>query len=117
MIKQPETLSVKHNINMRGGDGTVVLRELLNPDAGEFYGKGRLFSHITINPGCSVGFHKHEGELEAYYVLSGQGIFNDNGAESAVGPGAVLLTLDGESHGLACAGDAPLEVIALILFK
>ena len=33
-------------------------------------GMGRLYSVITLEPGCGVGLHKHEGDCETYFILS-----------------------------------------------
>ncbi|PWL48798.1 MAG: cupin domain-containing protein [Clostridiales bacterium] len=115
MIKKGHTIPVQENEHMRGGDGTVILHHFLNQD--EFYGKGRLFSHITVNPGCSVGYHEHHGETEIYAVLSGNGVFNDNGEEAPVTAGDVMITKGGQGHGVACAGSCPLELIALIIYE
>ena len=41
MVKKGHELPVQENENMRGGDGTIVLRHFLNKD--EFYGKERFY--------------------------------------------------------------------------
>ena len=115
MVKKGDTLRVQETEQMRGGDGTIVLHHFLNAD--EMYGKGRLFSHITVSPGCSIGYHEHHGESEIFAVMSGNGVFNDNGTEVPVSAGDVLVTKSGDGHGIACAGSCPLELIALILFE
>jgi mannose-6-phosphate isomerase-like protein (cupin superfamily) len=98
------------------GEGGVTSRSLLNnPD--EMYGKGRAFTHCTLQPGCSIGFHLHENESETYYIYSGTGEFNDNGVISTVSAGDVTFTGAGEGHGLKNIGSEPLEFIALILYK
>ena len=114
MVKKGSELPIVRNEHMRGGDGTVILHNLLSTD--EFHGKGRLFSQITVNQGCSVGYHEHHGESEVYFVLSGNGLFNDNGREVPVAAGDVTVTSSGEGHGMACVGSQPLELMALILF-
>ncbi|HBK68089.1 MAG TPA: cupin domain-containing protein [Firmicutes bacterium] len=81
------------------------------------YGKGRAFTHCTLQPGCSIGFHLHENESETYYIYSGTGEFNDNGVISTVSAGDVTFTGAGEGHGLKNIGSEPLEFIALILYK
>ena len=99
-----------------GGEGVAEMHPILN-GAEEMYGKGRLFSQITVNPGCSIGYHEHHGESEIFAVMSGNGVFNDNGTEVPVSAGDVLVTKSGDGHGIACAGSCPLELIALILFE
>lgn len=114
MIKRASELTREVRKEMLGGKGEVSLVHLLEKD--EFQGKGRLFSRNTIQPGCSVGFHQHNGDVEAYYILKGEGVFDDNGVKSKVHEGDLLFTGNGESHSLENEGPADLEIIALILY-
>lgn len=98
---------------MRGGNGNGEILHILNID--EMKGKVRLFAKITLNPGCSIGMHQHEGEEEAYYILKGTANVNDNGTERIVKPGDVVLTGDGASHSIENTSDEPLEFIAVIM--
>ena len=43
--------------------------------------------------------------------------YNDNGVMVDIGPGDVTYCAPGEGHGIACAGDEPVEMIALILYE
>jgi len=114
MVKHADGQKTAVNENMRGGNGSVLLTHFLDKE--EMNGKGRLFSRITLDKGCSIGYHEHIGESEIFAVISGGGIFNDNGTECAVEAGDVLITQSGQGHAIACAGDCPLELIALILY-
>ena len=98
------------------GEGEITVRSLLESPE-EMYDKGRVFAHTTVHPGSAIGYHVHHGESETYYILSGQGRFNDNGTEVMVKAGDVTFTGDGEGHGIAAVGDEPIEMIALILYK
>ena len=51
------------------------------------------------------------------YILSGKGRYNDNGTIVEIGPGDVAYCAPGEGHGLACHGEEPVEMIALILYQ
>ena len=63
---------------MFGGPGeTEMHRILLGAD--EMYGKGRLFNHVVLHPGCALGWHVHDGDSETYYILRGEGEYSDNG--------------------------------------
>ena len=100
---------------IRNGNGEAELRMILNgPD--EFYGKGRLFNHMILAPGRSIGEHTHVGDNEIFYFLKGSGLYNDNGNTVRVFPGDTAVCNDGESHSNVNDGDEPLEFIALILF-
>ena len=115
MVKRHGNYEVKINENMRGGDGSVKIETLLTPD--ELNNKGRLFARITIEPGSSVGYHVHEGEMESYFVISGEGEYSDNGEIVRFFPGDSSYTPAGSGHSLKCVGSEPLVVIALILFE
>jgi len=98
------------------GVGEIIVRDLLNcPE--EFYGNGRVFGHTTVLPGSEIGYHVHKDEAEAYYILSGKARYNDNGTVVEVGPGDVTLCRHGEGHGIACIGQEPVQMIALIFNK
>lgn len=99
-----------------GGNGEITVRALLDGEE-EMYSKGRIFAHTTVYPGAGIGYHIHENESETYYILSGIGKFNDNGIIRTVTSGNVTFTGAGEGHGIENAGDAPLEMIALILYQ
>ena len=92
------------------------MHRILN-GADEMYGKGRVFSHLHLKPGCEVGWHVHQGDGETYYILRGRGLYNDNGTEVEVGPGDVTFVDSGEGHALLNNGEEELEAIALILFR
>ena len=102
--------------NMFGGEGEVVLQHILN-GAEEMYGKGRVFAHTVLAPGCEIGWHIHHGDGETYYILKGTGLYNNNGEELTVGPGDITFVDDGEGHSLKNIGEDDLETIALILYK
>ncbi len=115
MIRKPSECVEEIRKNMRGGDGEVVMLNLLTPD--EFLGKGRVFAKMTIKPGCSVGYHVHDGESEIYYVIKGTGLYNDGGDETTVTEGDVLVTPVGGGHAVGNNSENDLEIIALILFE
>ena len=100
---------------IRDGNGEAEMRKILNSSE-ELYGKGRLFNHMVLAPGISIGEHTHIGDNEIFYFIKGSGTYNDNGTPVKVFPGDTAICNDGELHGLVIDGDEPLEFIALILF-
>ncbi len=100
---------------IRNGNGEVEMHKILETTQ-ELYGKGRLFNHMILAPGRSIGEHRHEGDNEIFYFLKGSGMYNDNGNPVRVFPGDTAVCSDGECHGLVNDGDEPLEFIALILY-
>ena len=111
--KGEETVLVK---KMFDGAGESEMHHILN-GADEMYGKGRVFSHIHLRPGCEVGWHIHHGDGETYYILSGEGEYNDNGNVITVLPGDICFVDDGEGHSIKNNGEDMLEMIALVLYK
>ena len=102
--------------NMRGGQGCVKITHITD-DENDLNNKGRMLAIMTLPPGSSIGHHKHVGETETYYVLSGQGVVNDNGREVVVKPGDMVHTGNGESHSVRNTSNSTnLEILALILF-
>jgi len=114
MIKRNASYEVQVSENMRGGEGAVKIEHLLNAD--ELNNKGRLFAKITIEPGCSVGFHVHENEMESYTIISGEAEYDDNGETVHLRPGDTTHTPAGEGHAIKNSGNDTLVFIALILF-
>ena len=74
-----------------------------------------FYSHVYLVPGEEVHMHQHIGDSESYYILSGKGLFNDNGTLREVKKGDLCFTADGESHNLTNTGDEILEFIALTI--
>ena len=84
----------------------------------DFAGKNpkvRMFARVSLNPGEEVPFHTHTGECEYYYILSGAGIYSDNGTAVEVKPGLITFTPSGNGHGIQNTGTEQLEFIALIV--
>ncbi len=98
-----------------GGKGHLITDSILS--ANEMSGGCRMYSEITLEVGCSLGLHEHNGETETYFITEGKGLYNDNGTEYEVVPGDVLFCDDKESHALENIGDCDLKFVALILEK
>ena len=104
----------KHELRekMRGGNGTVILDTV----PGELLpNHTRLAGVLTLEKGCSIGSHAHEGETEIFVFQSGCGIVEDNGVEKPVAPGDVVLTGGGATHAVTNTGDEPLVFTAVIV--
>ena len=116
MIRRANECDIKYNEHMRGGDGTVqVTNFILGPE--ELENKGRLFARITLNPGCSIGYHVHETDAELFYILKGTAEYSDNGTICTVSAGDVTVCPAGTGHGVANKTDEVVELIAVIVYK
>ena len=107
-------MEIKKVENMHGGEGHVIIKRLL--DEKQLNGKCGIYAEVTIEPGCSLGYHEHHGESETYYILSGKGIYSDNGTLRMVEAGDVTFTPDGKGHAMTNSGDEDLVFMALIIF-
>lgn len=107
-------MEIRRVENMAGGKGHVLIKDILGEK--ELNGKCGLYSEVTIEPGCSLGYHEHHGESETYYILSGKGDYNDNGTVRPIKAGDITYTPNGCGHGLENTGDENLVFMALIIY-
>lgn len=84
------------------------------PDSG---GAFTMSARIELEPGSSIGCHKHADDEEVYFIMSGKGLYSEDGASLAVSAGDVLLCRQGRSHGLKNTGAEVLVIGAAIARK
>ena len=113
MIHKGKNLETEVRAEMRGGKGSVTIRHFFKQN--EIKAKCRLCSRLILPPGASIGAHKHETEDELYIIERGVGILDDGRNKIKVEPGDAILTGNGECHSIINAGNAPLEIIAVIM--
>ena len=112
-MKEENDMETERIENMCGGKGHVIIKHILGDK--ELNGKCRLYAQVTLEPGCSLGFHEHHGESETYYIISGEGIYSDNGNLRMVKAGEKTFTPDGCGHALSNTGNEDLVFMALII--
>ena len=115
MVTRFADREVNEKENIFGGAGKIFNRVIVSQET--MYNKNRLFQHGYLKRGDEVGWHVHNGDGEIYYILAGEGDFNDNGTVVKVRAGDVCWTPDGEGHSLVCTSDEPLEMIALVVYS
>lgn len=114
MILAKDTHKIIRNENVAGGKGPLTIEQLLTAE--QMKDQCGLFAHVVIEPNCSLGYHEHHGEGEAYYIIKGTGKYSDNGTDVVVNVGDVVFCPDGEGHGIEnLSADENLEFIALII--
>ena len=114
IIRKEERITQRFE-NMRGGEGYVKGTPILSPET--IYNKGRLFSHMVLEKNCEIGWHVHQGEGEAYYILKGEAQCNDNGEIVTLKAGDAHFCYDGNGHGIKNVKDEPMEMIALVIYN
>lgn len=107
-----EIVKVEH---VSGGAGFILKQPIIT---GEQLGAHcKMFSEVTLKPGCEIGFHEHHGETETYFLTKGAGVYRDNDVEYPVEAGDVTFCADGNGHGLKNTGEEDLVFTALILLN
>ena len=114
MIRKLAECKIERREHMRDGDGTVQITNFVQ--ASELCDKGRLFGKITLEPGCSIGYHIHEKDSELFYILKGTAEYNDNGEKTTVSAGDIAITPMGGGHSIANRSNEMVELVALILY-
>ena len=115
MIRRGNECQIEYREHMRDGDGTVQLTNFITGPA-ELCGKGRLFSRLTLNPGCGIGYHVHEGDGELFFILKGTAEYSDNGTICQVSAGDVTICPPGQGHSITNKTEEVVEVIALVVY-
>lgn len=59
---------------------------------------------VRIEPGCEIGTHIHETQLETHEVVFGTGTCVNNGREIGYRPGVVSIFQPGEKHSVQADG-------------
>ncbi|HHU88479.1 MAG: cupin domain-containing protein [Sphaerochaetaceae bacterium] len=111
MIKRAREMLYRER-QMRGGDGLCQTVDFLTKEEMQHC---RLFGTITLEQGCSIGEHPHEGETEYYWIISGEGVVTESDGEKVVQKGDLVITGNGESHAIRNEKEEPLLFLALII--
>ena len=81
--KEAQRLQVRDNV--RGGNGTLENRHIIEPD--DMFGSCTLFSEFYFEAGDSLGVHPLANDAEVYYLLEGQLTLIEDGVETVLNPG------------------------------
>jgi uncharacterized cupin superfamily protein len=96
-----------------GGMGEIRFRRLWSAD--RFTTAWGFIDHALIEPGRSVGYHRHDTVQECYLILAGDGMMMVDGLTFRVAAGTGIPNRLGGAHGIA-ARDEPVELINIALF-
>lgn len=113
MVKTPEMMRTEIKCDLRGGSGEIPTLHLLEAD--ETMGKCNLCSHMTLQPGVSIGEHPHNPDAEIYYCLKGELTVSDNGAEKVMHAGDIMFTGGGQTHWAKNLSNEPVEMLAIVI--
>ena len=113
MIRKNGEYTVDIRENMRDGEGKVKIEKLWIPGE-DLKANNRLFAKLTLESGCSIGFHQHDDEEEVFVILAGKAEADDNGKTVILEAGDTILTGDGDGHAIKCVSNENLEILAVI---
>jgi Mannose-6-phosphate isomerase len=107
----PETVREK----VRGGVGKMEVRTALAPKTAEEKHAIKEISFRTLEPGNSVGMHKHDTDEDVYLIVSGEATFtDDDGTVHTLHKGDMTICRDGKSHAIANNGQTPMEYFVVL---
>lgn len=111
MVRKANVVKVE---GLAGGKGIATLHHIVSKE--ELCGAGRMYAKVVLEPGASVGWHRHNGETEPYYILEGEGIFIDHDeSRTRVSAGDCCIIQNGQCHSIENASaDRNLTFMALI---
>lgn len=115
MVIKREEMKLERRESFAGGKGGGVLRHGIPPGAPVLGSRFCLVSQVELDPGAEIAEHTHDRSEEIYWILSGSGVFRDDGREVPANPGDLVLTRMGHSHGLRNTGQEPLVFLAVVV--
>lgn len=92
--------------NFKGGDGQL--------DAVMFFDGSNRILYGELEPGSSIGYHKHEGNCEMIYILSGKATYCIDGETELAAPGQCHYCPEGHSHSMTNEGPEKLCFFAVV---
>ena len=69
------------------------------------------FFELVYRPGTYVGYHRHQGNEEIVYVVSGKMENFQDGNRCILEPGDAILVKSGQAHATRNVGDEDLKVL------
>ena len=110
MLRHQSEMKTETFVNCHEGTGELLCRWALARGDSQL---GIQFMHDdVIEPGASIGEHRHDDE-EVYFVVDGHGTMLLDGQSVPIGPGDVAMVQPGHTHGLLNSTDGPKRLIVI----
>lgn len=90
--------------NRFGGNGDVIINHYI--DEKMINDSIVMYAEVVLKPGCSLGYHQHNGNSETIVVLSGVAEYNDNSTTMTLKAGDTVHCPDGEWHSIGNSAEA-----------
>ena len=72
------------------------------------------FFDLVFRPGAYAGHHRHEGNEEILYIVSGKAENFQDGERCVLKPGEAILIKSGQSHAIKNVGDEDLRLMGFV---
>ena len=102
-----EESEVKKIKEFKGGIGELLLRKFEDDTC--------RIMRSTLTPGSTIGLHRHEGDCEVIYVLSGTGVALCGGKKEKLVKGTVHYCPKGCEHTVINTGKKDLNLFAIVI--
>ena len=114
-LYQKDSLKTWNRDKVAGGEGTLYGQFSFTRNDSPAGDAIKEIGWMTLQPGHSIGMHKHEINEDAYIIISGQGVFTDTaGKETPVKGGDITIARKGDSHALKNTGTEPLIFLDVV---
>ena len=70
-----------------------------------------FINYTIIPPGASFGPHRHGDDNEFYVVLDGEGVYTQDGTDTPVAAGDIIMNPAGGTHGIRNTGDRDMPLL------
>lgn len=103
-LEAPSTVKSIHDGKGVGKNARVFV-------AADFDTPLKFINYAEMEPGSSIGIHRHGENEEVYVVLAGQGIMITNDERQAVKAGDIILNKPNWEHGIENTSNEPLKLL------
>ena len=94
---------------IHGGEG--LCRHATIFQGGEIPAPVSFINYTIIPPGASFGPHRHGDDNEFYVVLDGEGVYTQDGTDTPVAAGDIIMNPAGGTHGIRNTGDRDMPLL------
>lgn len=98
-------------MNEHGGHGPIAFRRML--DQQDFNAPVDFVDFTVIPPGSTIGRHRHVGNDEIYYIVSGRPRVCVDDREMRLESGSLTVVHDGGCHELVNDTPEPVEILVI----
>lgn len=115
MIRHEQEMARRTETCAQNGHGILNIAKVF--DLGETEGCAPVCDVFSFAPGDSIGEHRHYGEGELYYILSGEATVIDDGEVHVLRSGDAHYCQDGHAHSIENRGRAEMKMLAIVMLK